>query len=146
LQLKFFVSVKGYMKIPVIIFTIGFFVMFSEFTTLEDLRWEKRILLVFPESSEYELEFSDSLKNEMDHRDMVYFIFADSIHSNTDFKFDGEYVQQLKSRYLLGSKSACWVLLGKDGGVKLRLEEALDLEQAFAIVDEMPLRTELVSW
>jgi len=134
------------MKIPIIIFTIGFFVIVSDFTTLEDLRWQKRILLVFPESSEHTFEFSDSLKNEMDHRDMVYFIFADSIYSNTNFRFDKEYVQQLKSRYLLGSKSACWVLLGKDGGVKLRLEEALDLEQAFAIVDEMPLRTELVSW
>src|SRR5690606_35944373 len=141
-----FISVKGNMKIPIIIFTIGFFTVLSGFITLEDLRWEKRILLIFPETSEYEMNFSDSLKNEMVLRDMVYFIFADSIYSNTDFKFDEEYVRQLKSRYLLGSKSACWVLLGKDGGVKLRLEEELDLEQAFATVDEMPLRTELVSW
>lgn len=134
------------MKIPIIIFTLGLCFSLTEFITLEDLRWKKRIILIFPENSEFEMNLSDSLMFEMEYRDMVYFVFSDSLYSNTEFEFDEQYVEDLKSRYLLGAKTPCWVLLGKDGGLKLRQEEVLDWEQAFTTVDAMALKKQMGSW
>ena len=107
------------MKIPIIIFTLGLCFLPNEYITLEDLRWKKRIVLIFPESKDYMVDVSDSLQMKMEERDMVYFVFSDSLYSNTDFEFDSTYVEELKSRYILGAKTSCWVLLGKDGGLKL---------------------------
>jgi len=132
------------MKVSIFIFAIGISFLLTDSITLEDLRWKKRIVLVFAEGEV--VDYSDSLKIEMEDRDIVYFVFSDSLLSNTDFSFDEEYVQQLKTRYLLGSQPPCWVLLGKDGSLKLRKEEKVDWEVAFALIDSAPTTVELVSW
>src|SRR5690554_1023635 len=124
------------MKVSIFIFAIGISFLLTDSITLEDLRWKKRIVLVFAEGEV--VDYSDSLKIEMEDRDIVYFVFSDSLLSNTDFSFDEEYVQQLKTRYLLGSQPPCWVLLGKDGSLKLRKEEKVDWEVAFALIDSAP--------
>ena len=134
------------MKIPIIIFTLGLSFWASEFITLEDLKWKKRIVLIFPESKDYIVDVSDSLQMKMEERDMVYFVFSDSLYSNTDFEFDSSYVEDLKSRYILGAKTTCWVLLGKDGGLKYRQEKELDWNQAFNTVDAMALRRQMGIW
>lgn len=133
------------MKLPVIIFAVGVCLLLTNSITLEDLKWKKRIVLVFPDEGEVG-NYSDSLKVEMEERDIVYFVFSDSLQSNTAFSFNEEYVQQLRARYLLGSQPPCWVLLGKDGSLKLRKEEAVDWEEAFVLVDSGPTTVELVSW
>ena|SRR5690554_2203493 len=133
------------MKLPVIAFAVGVCFLLTDSITLEDLRWKKRIVLVFPDEGEVG-DYSDSLKLEMEARDIVYFILSDSLRSNTEFSFDEEYVQQLRTRYLLGSQPPCWVLLGKDGSLKLRKEEEVDWEEAFVLVDSGPTTVEVISW
>src|SRR5690554_1821629 len=125
------------MKVPVFILAIGVSFLLADSITLEDLRWKKRIVLVFPHEGEVG-SYSDSLKAEMEERDIVYFVFSDSLLSNTEFSFDEEYIRQLRIRYLLGSQPPCWVLLGKDGSLKLRKEEDVDWEEAFALIDSRP--------
>lgn len=134
------------MNTPALVFTVGLSFFLTEFITLEDLKWKNRVVLIFPNRQEGVVDFSDSLKREMLSRDIVYFIFTDSLHSNTDYVFEERYIDQLKSRYLLGTKASCWVLLGKDGSLKLRREEELDLTEAFSTVDAMPAKSDMGSW
>ena len=133
------------MNAPNFLFAIVVSFLLTDSITLEDLRWKKRIVLIFPNEVEMG-DYSDSLKTEMEDRDMVYFIFSDSLLSNTEFSFDEDYVQQLRTRYLLGSHPPCWVLLGKDGSLKLRKEEPVDWAEAFGLIDSGSTAVELVSW
>ncbi len=135
-----------YMKIPIIIFAFALWVFVPEMVTLEDLKWKKRVVLFFPASNDFIIEISDSLRVEIEIRDVAYFVFADSLQSNGKYLMDQDYVESLKTKYLLGTKEACWVLLGKDGGMKARSEADLDWEEALRTVDERSLRGELVSW
>lgn len=133
------------MKASILFFVIAVSFLLTDSITLEDLQWKKRIVLVFPHEGAV-VDYSDSLKAEMEDRDIVYFVFSDSLLSNTEFSFDEEYVQQLRIRYLLGSHPPCWVLLGKDGSLKLRKEEGVDWEEAFSLIDSGRTTVELVSW
>src|SRR5690606_1668404 len=114
------------MKIPIIIFAFAWWFFVPEMVTLEDLRWKKRVVLFFPASEDFIIDVNDSLKVEIEIRDMVYFVFADSLQTNGAYLMDEEYIESLKTKYLLGAKEACWVLLGKDGGMKARYEEDMD--------------------
>src|SRR5690606_24331384 len=134
------------MKIPIIIFAFALWVFVPEMVTLEDLKWKKRVVLFFPDSNDFIMDISDSLRVEIEIRDVVYFVFADSLQSNGKYLMDQDYVESLKTKYLLGTKEACWVLLGKDGGMKARYEEDLDWDEALRTVDERSMRGELVSW
>ncbi len=115
--------------------------------TLEDLRWKNRILLVFPTSSYSEnadylfIPESDTLESEIKERDMVYFVFGDSLKSNSDFTFSTDYIEQLRAKHTLGTKKDCYVLIGKDGGTKLRREQSkIDWKELFGTIDAMPMR------
>ncbi|WP_162343901.1 DUF4174 domain-containing protein [Cyclobacterium salsum] len=112
--------------------------------TLEDLRWKNRVLLVFPVGANSENQFipeSDTLQGEMEERDMVYFVFGDSLKTNSEFSFATEYIKQLRAKHTLGSKKDCYVLIGKDGGTKLRREQSkIDWEELFGTIDAMPMR------
>ncbi|WP_114751252.1 DUF4174 domain-containing protein [Pleomorphovibrio marinus] len=117
--------------------------MMNEAITLEDLKWKKRVLLVFPSSEEmgFDWEMSDSLALEIEDRDLIYFVFADTLHSNSSFTFDENYREELLKRYALGSKESCYVLIGKDGGSKVRKEGiSVNWKDLFATIDAMPMR------
>lgn len=132
------------MKNSILLIVIIGGMFLSDIITLEDLRWKSRVLLVFPstdEASSIMWEMTDSLLVEIADRDLIYFVFGDSLISNSDFKFDKEYEKQLRARYALGSKEVCWILLGKDGGSKLKKEgSAPDWKLLFTTIDAMPMR------
>lgn len=132
------------MKSGVVVILLLMGMIVSEIITLEDLRWKNRVLLVFPSlDDEFPLvwEMTESLLAEIEDRDLIYFVFADSLITNSSFYFDESYEENLKARYALGTKNICWVLLGKDGGLKLRQEGSNpDWELLFATIDSMPMR------
>lgn len=132
------------MKNCILLIVIVSGMFWSEIITLDDLRWKSRVLLVFPspeDDSNLIWEMTDSLLVEIADRDLIYFVFGDSLISNSDFKFDKEYEKQLRVRYALGSKELCWILLGKDGGSKLKKEgTAPDWKLLFTTIDAMPMR------
>jgi hypothetical protein len=118
--------------------------LWSDMITLKDLQWKNRVLLVFPrleEGTPFKWEVSDTLLAKMEERDLIYFVFGDSVISNSDYVFESGYAEKLRSRYTLGSKKMCWVLLGKDGGSKLKKEGSVpDWQLLFATIDAMPMR------
>jgi len=121
----------------------------SDIITLEDLKWKNRVLLVFPsleEENPIHWEMTESLLEEIEERDLIYFVFGDSLITNSTFYFEEDYEERLRARYALGSKKLCWVLLGKDGGSKLRKEGSYpDWELLFATIDAMPMRQKEVN-
>jgi len=48
--------------------------------------------------------------------------------------------QDLRAHYGIDASRFSVVLVGKDGGVKLRAEEAVPAEKLFALIDAMPMR------
>jgi len=108
--------------------------------TLEDLKWKNRVVLVFPANGGEDITFSDSLLHEIDERKIVYFVYGDSIKSNLKRSFSPAYLEQVRSKYQLGYKDDTYVLMGLDGGVKLRKDEALDWTLIFSTIDSMPMR------
>lgn len=132
------------MKNSILLIVVIGGMFYSDIITLEDLKWKNRILLVFPSSNASTSdvgEMTDSLLTEISDRDLVYFIFGDSLISNSEYKFEKAYEKKLRSRYALGSKELCWILIGKDGGSKLKKEgTAPDWELLFATIDAMPMR------
>lgn len=135
------------MKLVFFSFLLLAFMSARDHITLEDLRWKNRILLVFPSTAYSEnpnylfIPESDTLESEIEERDMVYFVFGDSLNSNSDFSFAAGYVEQLRAKHTLGTKKDCYVLIGKDGGTKLRREQSrIDWEELFGTIDAMPMR------
>ncbi len=108
--------------------------------TLEDLKWENRIVLYFPSENAELFQLTDSLKKEIEERKLVYFILNEETVSNKSGSMPQAYTEELKSKYQLGSKKDSWVLIGLDGGVKLKKEEKLDWELIFNTIDAMPMR------
>lgn len=121
-----------------------FGMLFADTITLEDLRWKNRVLFVFPaedQEAAFEWEISDSLLVEIEERDLLFFVFGDTLQSNSPYRFEPQYESFLKKKYALGTKELCWVLIGKDGGSKVRREGIVpDWDELFGIIDAMPMR------
>lgn len=112
--------------------------------TLQDLRWKHRILLVFPgtnQKSAPELEWTTALEKELLNRDLIYFHFGDTLSSNSEYFFSSAYQEKLEKQYRMGAKENSYVLIGKDGGVKLKREQQkVDWKELFNTIDAMPMR------
>lgn len=128
--------------------TVFFFILlaifshsFGEEVTLDELKWKNRVVLFFPDATkDNSLDFS-FLKDELQDRKLIYFIFQNGeILSNSDFTFSEEQQKAIKSKYQMGYSKNSWVLIGLDGGVKVKKEGDLDWDFIFRTVDSMPMR------
>lgn len=132
------------MKISLIPILILAFMSSINQITLEDLRWKNRVILVFPYLSNSDSQYVpeiDTLQREIRERDLVYFVFQDSLKTNSNSYFSSDYIDQLKKKYTQGIKKDCYILIGKDGGTKLRREQSkIDWEELFGTIDAMPMR------
>ena len=108
--------------------------------TIQDLQWKNRVVLYFPEKRDDSLTFSDSVLQDIEERKIAYFIFGDSVASNIEISFSPTYLQQTENKYRMGYKGDMFVLIGLDGGVKLKKEDTLDWDLIFGAIDAMPMR------
>ena len=113
---------------------------------LGDYLWQRRPLLVFaPTQSDPRLvetvgriaatgcDFAD--------RDMVLGrIVADGTSTLDGQVVDTSQAQQLFSQFGIGADSFSVVLIGKDGGEKLRVGDVPDLQAIYSVIDGMPMR------
>lgn len=114
---------------------------------LSDYRWERRPLLVFAPTSNdprlvQTLSRLDADRCGVLDRDMVIGVVVGQGSSTLDGQaLDTEQVQRLTGRYAVGDSDFTVVLIGKDGGEKLRVNEVPDLRTVFAVIDGMPMRS-----
>lgn len=115
-------------------------------TELSDYLWQRRPLLVFaptendPRLVETMLRIEASRCDFVD-RDMVLGRIVTEGTSTLDgHVVDTNQAQRLRSEFGIGANSFSVVLIGKDGGEKLRVNDVPDLQVIYAVIDGMPMR------
>lgn len=110
-------------------------------------QWEDRILLVFSESSEDSLlvqqitHFEEDTAGLEDRDLMIYQIYKDKGVAPNGKELSAKSTKQLRAKYKVISNSFTIVLIGKDGGEKLRRSnEILTRKVLYQTIDSMPMR------
>ena len=113
---------------------------------LSDYRWERRPLLLFaPAESDSRLVETmrriEASRCDFADRDMVLGrIIADGASTLDGQGVDTSQAQRLRSEFGVGAGSFSVVLIGKDGGEKLRVNDVPELSAIYAVIDGMPMR------
>jgi hypothetical protein len=105
---------------------------------IADLRWQSRVLLIL-ETPQWDQDLAALTRasREIEERDLVWFLCR---QSGVKTNFEGRLSAALRKSLCDREVGAGPVqLIGKDGGVKLRLP-ALDLPRVFTRIDSMPMR------
>ena len=113
---------------------------------LSDYLWKKRPLLLFspsPDSPVYR-SVSDNLSAHFDQivdRHMVIIEVFENGMIRIDGKSDSRHsAASLRQRFSAEEGGLTAILVGKDGGLKLRQNGRLELSEIFSLIDTMPMR------
>lgn len=118
---------------------------------LGDYRWERRPLLLFaPSNSDpglvETLSRIEATRCDFLARDMVLGVVVAEGASTLDGQvIDREESQQLVKHYAIDEQAFTTVLIGKDGGEKLRVNDVPDVRAIYAVIDGMPMRSREMS-
>ena len=113
---------------------------------LGDSLWQSRPLLVFaPTENDPRLVETmrriEASRCDFVDRDMVLGrIVTDSTSTLDGDVVDAEQAQRLRSAFGVGANGFSVVVIGKDGGEKLRVNDVPDLAAIYAVIDGMPMR------
>ncbi|NIS60619.1 MAG: DUF4174 domain-containing protein [Proteobacteria bacterium] len=113
---------------------------------LSRYKWESRLLFVFAPSEDDE-RFRD-LKKEMSDRDdeiverdlLVFHILERGESRLGDISIDRQSATLLRDRFSAKPGQFTVVLIGKDGGEKLRRGDEVNIAEIFSLIDSMPMR------
>jgi Domain of unknown function (DUF4174) len=120
-------------------------------TEIGDYQWERRPLLLFaPTDSDPRLAETlsriEATRCDFVDRDMVIGVVVTEGKSTLDGQvIDADESQRLARQYAIGENTFSALLIGKDGGEKLRVNEVPDLQAIYAVVDGMPMRSREMS-
>ena len=113
---------------------------------LSDFRWERRPLLLFaPAESDSRLVETmrriEASRCDFVDRDMVLGRIVTEGTSTLDgHVVDTDQARRLMSEFGIGTDGFSAVLIGKDGGEKLRVTDVPDLQAIYAVIDGMSMR------
>jgi hypothetical protein len=114
-------------------------------TALEKYRWEHRLLLVFAPDEDgalyrWQQEMLRVAEHGLTERDIVVvFIVRDAVSTNWEPASPAA-AGDLRDAYGVMPQEFRVVLIGKDGGVKLRQADPIAAADLFALIDSMPVR------
>jgi hypothetical protein len=113
---------------------------------LNEYRWKNRPVLVFasnPEDAQFKEQMRDlqSRNEEIEDRDILIF----ELVSEGQSKVAGQPISNADSASLwdelqVSRRAFAFILVGKDGTVKLRSERPVPSRQVFSLIDSMPMR------
>ena len=117
---------------------------------MEDLTWKNRVVIV-QTSDNYSQKWLDQLEefshsqNELVERKLALFKIHQEEYTCIDFArsdstYSGDTDELFYKSVLAQSKDFEVILIGLDGGVKLRQEDVLSQKKLFQIIDAMPMR------
>ena len=111
---------------------------------LEPYKWEKRILLLKDthfESDVLQVQLTQlqSSPEKLQNRDLVIFIITDEAVYNISRIKTKLHSLQIVKKYGLADFRGL-LLIGKDGGIKLKESFVVNPESIFNLIDSMPMR------
>lgn len=113
---------------------------------LSAYHWKKRLLLVFspgaddPELKRQEIELS-AHRAGVTERDLVVFrVVADEPVTRDGMRDDWVANVAMRETFEVPTGTFAAVLIGKDGGTKLRRTRAITMTELFSLIDSMPMR------
>jgi hypothetical protein len=108
--------------------------------------WKNRLLLVFG-SSEDDAQYRGLEKdlreqgNAIVERDLLVFhVFENGVSRLGHSPIDAQSASLLRNRFSVNPGQFLVVLIGKDGGEKLRRGGEVDITEIFSLIDSMPMR------
>lgn len=108
-------------------------------TDLSSLQWQNRIIVVNDVAdTEQAVSLLEDTAAGISDRDLIWLVFEGA---KTLTNYPGPLAPELKTKTLetYRIKPGQVILIGKDGGVKNRLDQ-MDLEVLFSDIDSMPMR------
>ena len=118
----------------------------SNLADLKHYQWQNRLLLIFAPSEDYPAYrfLADELRRKQDgvhDRDVLVFSLLEKGQSRLgDARLDQATGEALRKRFSVKQGTFTVILIGKDGGEKLRREEGANLREIFGLIDTMPMR------
>jgi hypothetical protein len=113
---------------------------------VERFLWKKRLLLIFsPERADPLFnglvnEIS-SRRGDVEDRDLVIFEILESGASKMNSsELEPQKAASFRERFEIPKNTFTVILLGKDGGIKLKRNDQVRLEEIFLLIDSMPMR------
>ncbi len=117
--------------------------IYGDSHALERFKWQHRIVLALPGASERPvwIDRFESRREGIKDRDVIWFILDRKARlTNYGKSLPEGFNQELIDRYFPNPNSpGKVVLIGKDGGEKLR-QNSLDIDELFLRIDAMPMR------
>jgi hypothetical protein len=113
---------------------------------LSDYRWTHRPLLLFAPTDKdprlvETLSRIDASRCAFLERDMVIgIVLTEGQSTLAGQPVNAVESRRLSERYAIGENAFTALLIGKDGGEKLRVDEVPDLSTIYAVIDGMPMR------
>jgi hypothetical protein len=113
---------------------------------LDSLRWKERVFVLFsPSQSDASFQLQkqglDSSAEGVLERDLVVLEIIEKGQSRAGNQLLSEKsVQDIRKRLGVMGGSFQVLLIGKDGGVKLRSSEPVSMKDLFGLIDSMPMR------
>jgi hypothetical protein len=112
---------------------------------LDPYRWQNRVLLVFaPSDNDGRLSATRKLAREhsrgFEDRHLITVVALTEGEAPEGQPLGRIQTDSLREQYGIGPSDFAVFLIGKDGGVKLRLERPPRATELFELIDSMPMR------
>ena len=113
---------------------------------LSQFQWKNRLLFLFAPNHNHPM--FETLHNsltaqelEVADRDLVIFKIFESGRSTMNMQYlDPQTAQSLRQKFNVSRGQFSVILVGKDGGIKLKRQDDIHLTEIFDLIDAMPMR------
>ena len=115
---------------------------------LNQFQWKHRLLFIFaPDEGDafFQAMQSDisTQSDEISERDLVVFkILENGPFYQENIQIDTRTAAAIRTTFAAPRGNFSCILVGKDGGIKLRQDSQVKLDEVFSLIDAMPMRRE----
>ena len=113
---------------------------------LNQFQWKNRLLFLFTPDGKNPIfkKFQSEIKlqiAEVEDRDLVVFEVLENGPSRMDrTQLDRQVADSIRNRFKAPEHKFTLILVGKDGGTKLKRHDQANLKEVFELIDSMPMR------
>jgi len=113
---------------------------------LTQFQWKNRLLFIFAKDVNNPLfkELQSQIaaqKADLEDRDLIVFeVPAQGPARMNTNPLDRKEANSIRNHFAVPSDTFSLILIGKDGGIKLKRSDQVDLSEVFGLIDSMPMR------